>query len=305
MSVESKMRKILPGLTSRRSSVLLPYLLIAPLLLFIGGLAIYPTVLTFVKSFFIVNPISPPQRFAGLANYTAMFSDTEVIWSWVNTALYVVIGVLVSTLLALVMALGLRKQFPGRAVVLAILVLPWALPGITEGIIWAWIYDPSFGVLNSVLHSLHLISDYQLWIGENRLASIFFIELVQIWQMTPLSAILILASLQSIPLDLYDAAAVDGAGRWETLRRITLPLIRPGIAIAVVESFIISLNIFDQVYVLNGSSTTASSVMLETYNITFQTLNFGQGYAMSFMAVLVTMLVCLGLLKVIYRKVEF
>jgi multiple sugar transport system permease protein len=156
-----------------------------------------------------------------------------------------------------------------------------------------------------VLHSLHLIDHYHLWISGNRLASIFFIELVQIWQMTPLSAILILASLQSIPLDLYDAAAVDGAGRWETLRRITLPLIRPGIAIAVVESFIISLNIFDQVYVLNGSSTTASSVMLETYIITFQTLDFGQGYAMSFMAVLVTMLVCLGLLKVIYRKVEF
>jgi multiple sugar transport system permease protein len=305
MSVELKRGKILPGLTNRRSSVLLPYLLITPLLLFIGGLALYPTVLTFVNSFFIVNPIDPPQRFAGLANYADLFSDSEVVRSLVNTVLYVVIGVIVSTLLALVMAIGLRKQFFGRAVVLAILVLPWALPGITEGIIWAWIYDPSFGVLNSVLHSLHLISHYQLWISGNRLATIFFIELVQIWQMTPLSAILILASLQSIPVELYDAAAVDGAGRWATLRRITLPLIRPGIAIAVVESFITSLNIFDQVYVLNGSSTTASSVMLETYNITFQDLNFGQGYAMSFMAVFVTMLVCLALLRVIYRKVEF
>jgi multiple sugar transport system permease protein len=305
MSVELKRGKILPGLTNRRSSVLLPYLLITPLLLFIGGLALYPTVLTFVNSFFIVNPIDPPQRFAGLANYADLFSDSEVVRSLVNTMLYVVIGVIVSTLLALVMAIGLRKQFFGRAVVLAILVLPWALPGITEGIIWAWIYDPSFGVLNSVLHSLHLISHYQLWISGNRLATIFFIELVQIWQMTPLSAILILASLQSIPVELYDAAAVDGAGRWATLRRITLPLIRPGIAIAVVESFITSLNIFDQVYVLNGSSTTASSVMLETYNITFQDLNFGQGYAMSFMAVFVTMLVCLALLRVIYRKVEF
>ncbi len=305
MSVELKRGKILPGLTNRRSSVLLPYLLITPLLLFIGGLALYPTVLTFVNSFFIVNPIDPPQRFAGLANYADLFSDSGVVRSLVNTVLYVVIGVIVSTLLALVMAIGLRKQFFGRAVVLAILVLPWALPGITEGIIWAWIYDPSFGVLNSVLHSLHLISHYQLWISGNRLATIFFIELVQIWQMTPLSAILILASLQSIPVELYDAAAVDGAGRWATLRRITLPLIRPGIAIAVVESFITSLNIFDQVYVLNGSSTTASSVMLETYNITFQDLNFGQGYAMSFMAVFVTMLVCLALLRVIYRKVEF
>ncbi len=305
MSVERKRGDILAKLTNRRSPVLLPYLLIAPLLLFIGGLAIYPTVLTFVKSFFIVNPINPPQRFAGLANYTGLFSDPDVVRSWVNTVLYVVIGVLISTLLALVMAIGLRKQFFGRAVVLAILILPWALPGITEGIIWDWIYNPSFGVLNSVLHSLHLISHYQLWISGNRLSTIFFIELVQIWQMTPLSAILILASLQSIPTDLYDAAAVDGAGRWEILRRITLPLIRPGIAIAVVESFITSLNIFDQVYVLNGSSTTASSVMLETYNITFQNLNFGQGYAMSFLAVFATMLVCLALLKVIYRKVEF
>jgi multiple sugar transport system permease protein len=305
LSLGRKVGNVLPGLSNRRRPVLLPYLLIAPLLVFIGGLALYPTVLTFVNSFYIVNPIDPPQRFAGLTNYADLFADSEVVRSWVNTVFYVVIGVVVSTLLALVMAIGLRKQFSGRAVVLAILVLPWALPGITEGIIWDWIYNPSFGVLNSVLHSLHLIDHYQLWISGNRLATIFFIELVQIWQMTPLSAILILASLQGIPLDIYDAAAVDGASRWEILRRITLPLIRPGIAIAVVESFITSLNIFDQVYVLNGSSTTASSVMLETYNITFQDLNFGQGYAMSFMAVFVTMLACLALLKVIYKKVEF
>jgi len=283
----------------------LPYLLVLPMVLFIGVLAVYPTVLTFIKSFYIVNPLDPPVRFAGLRNYLHVFSNPAIIHSWVNTALYVGVGVVLSTFLAIAIALGLRDNFKGRAVVLAILILPWALPGVTEGIIWGWIYDPNFGVLNSFLESLHLINHYHVWLSSNRIITIFLIELVQVWQITPLSTILILASLQSIPADLYDAGKVDGAGRWRTIFHLTLPLIRPGITLAIIEAIIVSLNIFDQVYVLNGNAITGSSIMLQTYNVTFQNLNFGQGYALSFIAVVLTMLISVGVLKLIYKKVEF
>lgn len=283
----------------------LPYLLVLPMVLFIGVLAVYPTVLTFIKSFYIVNPLDPPVRFAGLRNYLHVFSNPAIIHSWVNTALYVGVGVVLSTFLAIAIALGLRDNFKGRAVVLAILILPWALPGVTEGIIWGWIYDPNFGVLNSFLESLHLINNYHVWLSSNRIITIFLIELVQVWQITPLSTILILASLQSIPADLYDAGKVDGAGRWRTIFHLTLPLIRPGITLAIIEAIIVSLNIFDQVYVLNGNAITGSSIMLQTYNVTFQNLNFGQGYALSFIAVVLTMLISVGVLKLIYKKVEF
>ena len=131
------------------------------------------------------------------------------------------------------------------------------------------------------------------------------IELVQVWQVAPLAALLILAALQSIPQELYEAARVDGAGRWDKFRRITLPLIRPGLAVAMVESLILTLNIFDQVYVLNGFAPGGASVMMQTYQISFNNLNFGQGYALSLMATFATMLLSLLILAVVYRRVEF
>lgn len=298
-----------PVFTRRRraqtQSRLLPYVLIAPLVVFIAALSLYPTILTFIDSFVSDNLLNPVHGFNGLSNYTHVVRDPLVQFSAGNTVIYMVFGVVISTILALVIALAVWRQFPARGIVLAVIVLPWALPGITEGIIWSWIYDPTFGVLNSVLKSLHVIHQYQLWISGNRVLSIFFIEVVQVWQMTPLSAVLILASLQTIPTELYDAAAVDGASRWAGLWRITLPLIQPGISIAVVEALIQSMNIFDQVYVLNGSATTGSSIMGETYNITFNNLNFGQGYALSFLMVFATMILSVGVLRLLYRKVEF
>ncbi len=283
----------------------LPYVLIFPLVAFIVILSLYPTAMTFVESFFNVNPLNPPVHFNGLKNYTDVFTNPTVNFSWVNTVLYVLFGVVMTTLLGVGFASALRDNFPGRAIVLAILILPWALPGVTEGIIWAWIYNANFGVLNSVLKSLHIINEYQVWLSSNRVATVFFIEVVQVWQITPLATILILSSLQSIPADLYDAARVDGANRSRIFFTITLPLIRPGLSVAIIESVILSLNVFDQVFVLNGGAQTGSSIMLQTYNISFLNLNFGQGYALSFIAVIVTMLISVGVLRLIYKKVEY
>jgi multiple sugar transport system permease protein len=283
----------------------LPYLLVLPLLLFIVVLGLYPTLLTFIESFVHINPLSPPEHFVGLQNYRDIFADPDVITSWANTILYVLFGVILSTLLALFIAVNLTSNFLGRAVVLAIVILPWALPGVVEGIIWSWMYDPAFGVLNSVLKSLHLIPHYQLWISGNRASSIFFIELVQVWQITPLSAILILASLQSIPTDIYEAATVEGASAWRRLRSITFPLIRPGLTVAIVQAFIQCINVFDQVYVLNANALTGRSIMLQTYLTTFQNLNFGQGYALSFLVTAATMIVSLGILRFLYKQTEY
>jgi multiple sugar transport system permease protein len=282
-----------------------PYLMTLPLVLIIVILALYPTWLTLSQSFYHVDPLDPPERFVGLKNYADVLSNVDVTNAWTNTFIYAVFGVALTTLAGLCMALALRRPFRGRGLVLAAMILPWALPGIVEGIIWNWIYDPTFGVLNSVLSQLHLIGQYQLWISGNRIVSIFFIEIVQVWQVAPLAAILMLASLQNIPEDLHDAASIDGAGWWSELWSMTLPLIRPGIAIAVIQALIASLNIFDQVYVLNGNATTSVSVMMQTYMIAFQNLNFGQGYAISFILTILTMGISVVALRFIYRKVEF
>jgi len=222
-----------------------------------------------------------------------------------NTALYVLIGVTLSTVLAIGMAVTLQHKFAGRSVLIAVLILPWALPGVVEGIVWSSIWDSNTGLLNSLLSSVHLIDHYQVFLGQNHLLTILAIELVQVWQITPLSVLLVLASLQNIPGDLYEAAKLDGCSSWSVFRWVTLPLARPGITIAMAQAVIVTLNVFDQPYVLNGAASTGASLTMQTYFISFQNLDFGEGYALSLLITAVTLVVSLGVLKLVYRPVEF
>lgn len=294
-----------PGRRPRRGDGPLPYVMVAPLVAFIGALAIYPTVLTAIDAFVHIDPLTPPNHFAGFGNFTAVFDNAQVRTSIENTGWYALFGVALTVGFGTGIALLLRRPFRGRGVILAIVILPWALPGVVEGVIWSWIYNPTVGVLNSALKSLHIIGQYQLFIGTNRVETIFFIALVQVWQITPLAALIVLAALQSIPDELYESASVDGASPSRVVRSITLPLVRPALAIATVEALVMSLNIFDQVYVLNASATTGSSLMSTTYSITFQNLNFGQGYALSLLATVVTVILAVSSVKLLYRKVEY
>jgi multiple sugar transport system permease protein len=221
-----------------------------------------------------------------------------------NTAFYVVVGVGVSTVLAIAMAVLLQHPFRGRGLVIAILILPWALPGVVEGILWSGIFDPNSGLINGLVATFHLGAGNAVLLGQNQLLTLALIEVVQVWQITPLSTLLIFAALQLIPDEIYEAAVVDGANQWRSFTSITLPLARPGIAVAMVQALIATLNIFDQPYVLNGAASTGASVTMETYFISFQNLNFGQGYALSLLVALVTVTLSLVVVRFVYRKVE-
>jgi multiple sugar transport system permease protein len=282
----------------------LPYILISPLVVFIGALSFIPTIDTTIEAFFRVMPLDPPARFIGLGNFKALFTNPVILTSWVNTAVYVAIGVVLSVVLGTAIAVALQRRFRFRGVILAIVVLPWALPAVVEAVIWSWIYNPTFGVLNSALHSLHAIGGYHVWLGLDRWLTIVLIEIVQVWQITPLSVVIILAALQSVQPTLYEAARVDGAGAVAMFRRISLPLIRPALAIATVEALVLSLNIFDQVYILNGIAPLGSSVMLQTYTTTFTDLNFGGGYALSLLVTVATAVLSMGALALLYRRVD-
>jgi multiple sugar transport system permease protein len=287
-----------------RQGRMLPYILLSPLVVFIGALSFIPTVDTTVEAFFRVMPLDPPTRFVGLGNFRALFANPVIITSWVNTAVYVAIGVVASVVLGTAMAVALKQSFRLRGVILALVILPWALPAVVEAVIWSWIYNPTFGVLNSALHSAHAIGGYHVWLGLDRWLTILLIEIVQVWQITPLSALVILAALQSVPQDLYEAARVDGAGPVQAFRYISLPLIRPALAVCTVEALVLSLNIFDQVYILNGIAPLGSSVMLQTYVTTFENLNFGGGYALSLLITIVTAALSMAALALLYRRTE-
>jgi multiple sugar transport system permease protein len=287
----------------RRRIEVLPYVLVAPVMLFIVCLALIPAVFTIVESFFTVNPLDPPTRFAGLGNFVKLGHNKAVISSIGNTGFYIIVGVVLSTAMAIAIAVVLQRPFRGRSLVIAILILPWALPGVVEGILWIGIFDPNAGLINGLLSSLHLGGTGVL-LGQSRLLTIALIELVQVWQITPLSVLLILATLQLIPDELYEAAEIDGCGPWRSFLSITLPLARPGIAVCMVQAVIATINVFDQPYILNGAATTGASLTMQTYFISFQDLDFGQGYALSLLITAVTLVISLGVVRLIYRKVE-
>jgi len=288
----------------RRRFEALPYVLVAPVALFIIGLAIVPALFTIIESFFKVDELDPPTRFTGLDNFVELFHNQAVVNSAINTAFYVVVGVALSTVLGIAIAVLLQRPFHGRGVIIAILILPWALPGVVEGILWSGIFDPNAGLVNSLVATMHLGAGDGVLLGQNRLLTVGLIELVQVWQITPLTTLLIFAALQLIPEELYEAAVVDGANQWRRFTTITLPLARPGIAVAMVQALIATLNIFDQPYVLNGAASTGASVTMETYFVSFQNLNFGQGYALSLLVALATVALSLLVIRFVYRKVE-
>ena len=290
---------------AKQGDGLLPYFLISPLIIFIFILALVPAIFTIVSAFYKVQLLNPPTKFFGFNNFRNIWHDSAVMLSLGNTALYIIIGVTISMILGLLMAVALQKPFKGRSMLIAIMILPWALPGVVEGILWSGIWDSNAGVFNSLLKSLHLISQYHVFLGQNRLLTIFAIELVQIWQITPLSTLLILASLQNIPHEIYESSTIEGCGYFKTLRYITIPLARPGIAIACIQAIIATLNVFDQPYVLNGAASTGASLNMEAYFSSFQNLDFGEGYAISLLITIFTLFVSVFVTKLLYRKVEF
>jgi multiple sugar transport system permease protein len=295
-----------PGAPRRKRRIdPLPYFLVSPLALFIVALALVPAAFTIGAAFFRVDELDPPTRFIGLGNFVRLLGDDAITSSIGNTLLYVLIGVALSTVLGIVFAVALQRPFRGRSAVVAILVLPWALPGVVEGVIWISIWDGNTGLLNSVLTTAHLIDHYQVFLGHNQLLTVFLTEIVQVWQITPLSTLLILAGLQNIPAEIYESAAMDGAGSWGSFARLTLPLVRPGITVAMVQAVIATLNVFDQPYVLNGAAATGSSVTMQTYFVTFQNLDFGEGYALSLLITIATLVISFIVLKLVYRPVEF
>jgi multiple sugar transport system permease protein len=177
--------------------------------------------------------------------------------------------------------------FRGRGFVLAVLILPWALPSVVSGVLWRRVFDPDNGMLNSVLLQLHVISQPHVWLASGR-GAIIYITLVHVWGVLPLISLIFLAGLQSIPEEVYSASAVDGAGPWRQFRYVTLPLLRPSVAIALTVGTLLAISIFDEIYVLNGTALNTRSILIQVYNTTFVTADFAHGTALAFLLAAVT-----------------
>jgi multiple sugar transport system permease protein len=251
----------------------------AILLLFVFG---YPIVRAFWLSFFAKNLATKLQPvFCGLDNYARMVGDGHFWQSfWIATT-FTTASVILELLLGLGIALVLNQKFWGQGGVRTIAILPWALPTALMGLAWAWIFNDQFGVVNDILLRLGIIKTGINWLGEPTLALLATI-FADVWKTTPFISILLLASLQSISPDLYEAHAMDGAKPWQSFYQITLPLLAPQILIATLFRFAQAFGIFDLIAVMTGGGPGGATevISLYIYSTVMRYLDFGYGAAL-------------------------
>ncbi|MDP8909529.1 MAG: sugar ABC transporter permease [Chloroflexota bacterium] len=229
-------------------------------------------------------------RFAGLKNYATALGDSDFINSIKTTFIFTVSSVLLETMLGLAMALAMHQAFKGRSLLRTVVLVPWAVLTVVTAIMWQTIFDPTLGPVTTVLRSLGLPGGDIVWLGERgwALAVMVFADT---WKTAPFMALLLLAGLQVIPGEVYEAAKVDGATTWQRFTRITLPLLKPALLVALIFRTLDALRIFDLPFVLTKGAQGTNTMSLEAFQ-TFQTNRiYGLGAAMSVLVFLIVMLV--------------
>ncbi len=258
------------------------WILVLPALLLLVLVFAYPIGRAFWLSLFTKNLGTQLQPvYSGLDNYVRMVFDGRFWQSLGNTTLFTAVSVFLELVLGMGIALVLNQSFRGRGVVRTIAILPWALPTALIALGWAWIFNDQYGVWNDILRRLGLIDTGINWLGEPTLAMLAVIA-ADVWKTTPFISILLLASLQSIPSDLYEAHAIDGANPWQSFRRITLPLLMPQILIALLFRVAQAFGAFDLVAVMTGGGPAGATEMvsLYVYATVMRYLDFGYGAAL-------------------------
>ena len=257
----------------------------------------YPALDTFGQSLTNRNlRIRRPPKPVGAENYAKLLQDDE-FWEVTGRSFNVVILTLPleDGVVAFGIAMLLNQRFPGRGVVRTLAILPWMLPGVVNGFLWGWLLNGEYGALNGFLYQFGLIDEYQVWLRAPE-SQILWVAVVQTWTRYAFPTIILLAGLQSIPDDLYDAAKVDGANAVGRVRFITLPLLLPSFGIALVVEFIAAFQIFDVVWTLTAGSSAGGAMnpftktlMLYNYELVFRDLRVGLGAALSYLILLMSL----------------
>ena len=270
--------------------------MLTPALVLVALVAIYPLARTIYDSFTnrqFLEGIEPTE-YVGLQNYRDLLHDTIFRDSIVVTVKFTVVTVAFELVLGLIIALVVNSGFKGRGVMRAMMLVPWAIPTVVAAQMWKWMYDDVFGVINDGLIRLHIIDEPVAWISQSSTA-LASVAAVDIWKTTPFVALLLLAGLQVIPNEVYEAADVDGASKWHQFWKITLPLLVPAILVVLIFRTLDALRVFDVFYVFFGSRLDTQTMAIYTQNTIVATGDVGYGAAMS-----VAIFLIIGIFVVIY-----
>jgi multiple sugar transport system permease protein len=278
-----------------------PYLSILPAFLVIALFTIYPILYAVRISFYqylLTRPKSHP--FIGLKNFQEVINSYYFRNSLTITTIYTIAAVIGVIIFGLGVALLLNSKIRLANFLKIFILLPWAIPAVVGGLLWKWILNSDFGILNGILYSFGLIKDYIPFLANPTLAKISII-LAHIWKEGPLVSIFFLSGLQLIPDELYEAARIDGGGGWRIFRMITLPLLKPIFLVVVVYETMTAILTFDVIYVLTGGGPGDSTALISwfAYAEIFKSLNLGHGIALAIIIALITLVLIFLYLRVL------
>ncbi|MCB0193971.1 MAG: sugar ABC transporter permease [Anaerolineae bacterium] len=295
MAVKEEAIQVAPPVPKKRSKFAkqqerLAYMLVAPTLLLILVVAAWPLYQAVALSFTDERLGRPGQgEFVGLENYKALLwqvrersdgsvriGDSDFYEAVTNTVLLTLVSVALELVLGLGIALVINSKFKGRGLMRTAVLVPWAIPTVVSAQMWSWMYNDVFGVFNDMLQRVGIISDNIAWLA-NPTTALMAVTLMEVWKTTPFMALLILAGLQVIPGDVYEAADIDGASKIQQFLAITLPLLRPAILVALIFRTMDALRIFDAIKVMTngGSGTEVMSTYAHRNLFDFQKLGYG------------------------------
>lgn len=269
-----------------------PMLYLAPSLFLLLGVTAYPVVSVLILSLERRLPVFGISEFVGLSNYAFLLED-ERFWNALgNTAYFSLVSVTLELGLGLAIAVLLNRTFRGRGVMRAVILVPWAIPTVVSARMWEWIYNPDFGLLN------YLLGARINWLGDPFWA-LHAAILMDVWKTTPFAALLLMAGLGVIPVDIYRAAKADGASGFSVFRRITLPLLLPFVLIVLLFRILDAFRVFDAIYVLTGGgpANTTETLSVYAYKVLFQTLEFGYGSTLA-----VTVFLCVSVITLLLAR---
>jgi ABC-type sugar transport system permease subunit len=282
------------------------WLLLAPSLLIILGITLWPVISTLDLSFYNApTGINQTRTFVGLANYMGLLTD-QTFWETIWRTLYFTV---VSVGLELALGLGIAQLIHskpwGWQFLRISLIIPWAVPTIVNGAMWRWIYSADFGALNGALMAMGLIKHYVPWLTLTNMAMNLVI-IADVWHTMPFVALVLQAALATLPEDLNEAAAVDGANAWQRFWQIRVPLLRPAILVALIVRTVDAFRVFDIVYIITagGPAYKTLTITYLTYLNSFTFGKQGTGAALSFLISAVTIGMALIYIRLLYRPEE-
>jgi multiple sugar transport system permease protein len=289
---------------ARRRRAAAPYLYIAPALLFIVALLLYPILYNLRNSVIDLNIatfLGGNAKFVGLDNYTKLISDDAFMHSVGVSLVFTVACIILQFSLGLALALFFLRDFPGAYVLRALLVLGWLLPGVVTGNLFRWLLDGDTGFVPWFTHAIGLGS--HAWLIDPH-SALWAAVATNVWVGIPFNMILLLPGLQAISTELYEAAAIDGAGGWQKFRYITIPLLKPVALSVVMLGIIYTFKVFDIIFVLTGGGPVDATTVLPMfiYNVSLKFFRFGEGAAASTMLLLAMLAVAAVYLRLVSKE---